>query len=117
MLVVVVAVGGVPVPVVHVIDVAIVRYHLVTAVRPVLMLVLGMGQVRQRMLVIVPLVRRVGVALMHVVDVSLALHARVPAIRSVFVAVVPVAVVGLVIRSRHCSSLSSLLCCTASATM
>jgi len=104
-------------PVVHVVDVAIVGHPLMTTVRSVLMLVLGVGQVRQRMLVVVPVVRRVGVALVHVVNVSFTLHARVPATRSVLMAVVPVAVVGVVIRSRHCSSLSSLLCWTASATM
>ena len=114
MLVVVVAIGGVPVSVVHVVEVMIVRHGRVAAVRPVLMLVLRVRQVRQRVLVVVPLVRGVGVALVHVVDVSVALHARVTAARAVLVVVVPVALVGVVAGSCHCSSL---LCWTASATI
>jgi hypothetical protein len=100
-LVVVIAVGGVPVTVMHVVHVVIVHHGLVAAVRPVLVLVVGVGQVRQRMLVIVPVVRCVGVSFMHVVDVSLALHARVPALRAVLVVVVPVAGMGVVVGRCH----------------
>jgi hypothetical protein len=113
-LVVVVAVDGVPVPVVHVVDMVIVRHGLMPAVGSVLVLVLSVSQVRQRMLVVVPLVRGVSVAFVYVVDVSFALDARVPAVWPVLVAIVSVALVGAVARCRHCSSL---LCWTASATM
>jgi hypothetical protein len=68
-LVVVVAVDGVPVTVMLVVDVVIVRHGLMPAFGSVLMLVLGVSQVRQRVLVIMPRVRSVGVALVHVVDV------------------------------------------------
>ncbi|MGH3300667.1 MAG: hypothetical protein ACRDOK_03105 [Streptosporangiaceae bacterium] len=114
MLVVVIAVDGVPVSVVHVVDVVFVRHGPVAAVRPVLVLVLGVSQVRQRVLVIMPVVRCVGVAFVHVVDVSFALHARVAAARAMLVFVVPVALIGVVVGCCHCSSL---LCCTASATI
>ena len=114
MLVVVVAVCCVPVPVVHVVDVVVVRNGLVPAVLSVLVLVLGVGKVRQRVLVVVPLVRGVGVTFVYVVDVSFALHARVPAAGPVLVVVVPVALVGVVAGRCHCSSL---LCWTASATI
>jgi hypothetical protein len=113
-LVVVVAVDGVPMPVVHVVDVLIVPHRLVTAVWPVLVRVLGVRQMRQRMLVVMPLVRRVGVALVHVVDVSVALHAGVAAAWSVLVIGVVVPAVGAVVGRCHCSSL---LCWTASATI
>jgi hypothetical protein len=42
-LVVVIAVDGVPVPVMHVVDVVIVRHSLVAAARPVLVFVVGVG--------------------------------------------------------------------------
>jgi hypothetical protein len=45
-LVVVIAVNGMPVPVVHVVDVLPVRYRLVATVRSVLVPVLGVRQVR-----------------------------------------------------------------------
>jgi hypothetical protein len=80
----------------------------------VLVLVLGVRQMRQRMLVVMPLVRRVGVALVHVVDVSVALHAGVAAPCPVLVIGVLVPPVGVVIGRCHCSSL---LCWTASATI
>ena len=101
MLVVVIAVDGMPVPVVHVVDVMIVRHGLVAAVRSVLVPVLGVRQVRQRVLVIVFVVRRVGVSFMHIVDVSLALHARVAAVWTMLVAVVPVARMGVVVGRCH----------------
>jgi hypothetical protein len=100
-LVVVIAVDGVPVPVVHVVDVMIVRHGLVTAVRSVLMPVLGVRQVRQRVLVIVSVVRRVGVSFVHIVDVPLALHARVAAVGTMLVVVVSVARMGVVIGRGH----------------
>ena len=56
MLVVVVAVGGVAVPVVGVVDVVAVRERLMPAAGPVGVFVAGMGQVRQRVLVVMALV-------------------------------------------------------------
>jgi hypothetical protein len=100
-LVVVIAVGCVPVPVVDVVDVVIVRHGLMAAVRSVLVAVLGVGQVRQRVLVIVPAVRRVGVPFVHIVDVTLALHARVAAARAMLVIVVPLRGMGVVIGRGH----------------
>jgi hypothetical protein len=100
-LVVVVAIDCMPVPVVHVVNVLIVRYRLVAAVRPVLVAVLGVRQVRQRVLVIVAVVRCVRVSFVHVVDVSLALYARVAAARAMLVVVVPVARMGVVVGRCH----------------
>jgi Mg-chelatase subunit ChlD len=100
-LVVVIAVDGMPVPVVHVVDVLIVRHRLVAAVRAVLVAMPGVRQVWQRVLVIVAVVRCVGVPFVHIVDVSLALHARVAAARAVLVVVVPVARVGVVVGCCH----------------
>jgi hypothetical protein len=100
-LVVVIAVDGVPVPVVHVVDVLIVRHGLVAAVRSVLVPVLRVRQVRQRVLVIVAVVRRMGVAFVHIVDVPLALHARVAAVGAMLVVVVPVARMGVVVGRCH----------------
>ncbi len=114
MLVVVIAVGGVPVSFVHIVDVVIVRHGQVPAVWPVLMFVLGVRQVRQRVLVIVPRVRRVGVALVYIVDVPRTRHAGVAAVWPVLVLVVAVTGVGVVVWRCHCCSL---LCWTASATM
>jgi hypothetical protein len=96
-----IAVDGMPVPVVHVVDVMIVRHGLVAAVRSVLMPVLGVRQMRQRVLVIVSEVRRVGVSFVHVVDMPLALHARVAAVGTVLVAVVPVAAMRIVVGRCH----------------
>ena len=101
MLVVVITVDGMPVSVVHVVDVMIVRYGLVAAVRSVLMPVLGVRQVRQRVLVIVSVVRRVRVSFVHIVDVALALHARVAAAGAMLVVVVPVARMGVVVGRHH----------------
>jgi hypothetical protein len=78
-LVVMVAIGGVPVPVVGVVDMITVSDGLVSAAGPVHMRVAGMGKVRQRMLVVMSLMRRVGMAFVHVVDVTLALGAGMPA--------------------------------------
>jgi hypothetical protein len=100
-LVVVIAVDGMPVPVMHVVDVLIVRHSLVAAVRSVLVAVLGVRQVWQRVLVIVAVVRCVGVPFVHIVDVALALHARVAAARAVLVVVVSVARVGVVVGCCH----------------
>ncbi len=110
MLVVVITIGGVPMPVVGVIDVVAVDDLLVAAARPVHMSVPGVSQVRQRVLVVMPFVRSVRMALVHVVDVSLALSARMPAARPVNV----IMIVKLMPCGCHCSSL---LWCTASATM
>jgi hypothetical protein len=78
-----VAVGGVAVPVVRVVDVICVRNRVVPAAGSVYMTVLRMGHVRKRMLVVVPVMRRVRVAVMDVVGVALALGAGMPAARSV----------------------------------
>jgi hypothetical protein len=100
-LVVVIAVDGMPVPVVHVVDVMIVRHGLVAAVRSVLMPVLGVRQVRQRVLVVVSVVGGVGVSFVHIVDVPIALHARVAAVRTMLVVVVSVARMGVVAGRCH----------------
>jgi hypothetical protein len=101
-LVVVIAVGGMAVPVVLVVDVISVSDDLVPALWPVSVLVPGMGQVRQRVLVVVAYVLGVGMALMNVVDVTLALHAGVPAAGPV---VVVVSGMNFVPGGRHGSSL------------
>ena len=105
-----VAVRGVPVPVMGVVDVVIMGDGLMPAVWPVRVPVAGMGQVRQRMLVVVVAMRSVGMTLVYVVGVACPLHARVPAIRPVLV---PVGGVNFML-SHHGSSV---LCWTASATM
>src|SRR5215831_17873076 len=84
-LVVVIAVGGVAVPIMLVVDMVAVSDGLVPAARSVGVPVLGVGQVRQRMLVVVTRVLGVGVALGDVVDVTLALHAGMAAAGPVFV--------------------------------
>jgi hypothetical protein len=96
-----IAIGGMPVPVVGVIDVLVVRYGLVAATRAVYVCVTGMSQMRERMLVIVAIMRRVGVSFVHVVDVSFALRARVPAAWPVYVVVV----VNVMLGGCHASSL------------
>jgi hypothetical protein len=110
-LVVVITVRGVPVPVMDVIQVMIVWLGLVPAAWSVQVVMTGMGQMRQRMLVVVTVVRHVRVALVYVVDVSLPLHARMPAAGAVHVGVF---LVSPVVCACHGSSL---LCCTASATI
>jgi hypothetical protein len=87
-LVVVIPVGGVPVPVVGVVDVAAVRDRFVPAAGAVHVAVPGMGQVRERMLIVVIVVRRVRVSFMHVVDMALALGACMPAGRAVLVVMI-----------------------------
>jgi hypothetical protein len=80
MLVVVVVVGGVAVPVVHVVDMVAVRERLMPAAGPVsVFVVAGMSQVRQRVLVVMALMGGVGMAFVDVVGMALALHAGVPA--------------------------------------
>ena len=93
MLVVVVTVGGVPVPVMDVVHMVLVRHLVVAAAGSVLMRMTRVSQMRQRVLVIVPFVRRVGMPFVYVVDVALALYARMTAARAVLVAVVRVRVV------------------------
>jgi hypothetical protein len=101
-LVIVVTIGGVPMAVVHVVDVLVVRHRIVTAAWTVGVLMTGVGQVRQRVLVVVLIVGCVRVSFVHVVDMVLALHARVPAAGAVLVAVVRV---NDVIAGCHWSSL------------
>lgn len=93
MLVVMVAIGGVTVPVMLIVDMIAVRDGRVAAARAVRMLMSGMGHVRQRMLVVMILMRRMGVALMHIVDMSLTLDACVPAARPVLMRVASVNVI------------------------
>lgn len=78
-----VAVGGVPVPVMRKVDVIPMRQPFVPAARPVHVTVLRVSQVRQRMLVVMPVMWRVRVAIVDVVGVALALGTGMPAARSV----------------------------------
>jgi hypothetical protein len=87
-LVVVIAVGGMPVPVVGIVDVVAVRNRVVPAARPVRVTVGGMRQVRERMLIVVIVVRRVRVSFVHIVDMTLALGACMSAGRAVLVVVI-----------------------------
>src|SRR5260370_22114374 len=77
-LVVVIAVGGVAVPFVLVVDVVAVRDGLMPAACPVSLLVAGMGQGGQWMAVVVVRALLAGRGCRDVVDMSLALHARRP---------------------------------------
>jgi hypothetical protein len=86
MLVVMVAIGGVPVPVVVVVDMVVVGDRLVPAAGSVPVGMPGMGEVRQRMLVVMSVMRSVRMALVNVVNVSLALGAGMAAVRPVLVA-------------------------------
>ncbi len=80
-----VAVGGVSVAVVRVIDVAIVADGLVTAARPVGVDVIRMGQMRKRMLVVMVVMRSVRMTLMDVIDMPLAFDHGMSAVRPVLV--------------------------------
>jgi hypothetical protein len=104
-LVVVISVGGMPVPVVYIVDVPIVRRGLVPAAGAVHVVMTSMGEVGQWMFVVVVLVRSVRVPLVYVIDVTLTLDAGVPAARSVLVIAVGVFWVICVIGARHGSSL------------
>jgi hypothetical protein len=86
-LVVVIAVGGVTVPVVLVVDMVAVADGPMPAAWPVSVLVAGVGQVGQRMLVVVAGMLGVSMAFVNVVDVTLALHAGMPAAEPVRMAV------------------------------
>jgi len=97
-----VAVGGVAVTVVGIVDVVPVHDGLMPAAGSVAVHVPWMGQVRQRMLVVVPVMRRVRVAIVDVVSVTLALGTGMPAARSVVMLRVDVRVV---VGSCHGSSL------------
>jgi hypothetical protein len=110
-LVVVVTVGGVAVALVRIVDMVAVGNGIVTAARPVNMIVPGVSQVGQRVLVVVALVRGVGVTFVDIVGVALALHAGMAAAGPM---VVLMSVVNLMLSRHHGSSL---LCWTASATM
>jgi hypothetical protein len=82
-------VGCVPVPVVHVVGVALVRHRHVAAVRPVLVLVaLVRHVVSRRALVDVVVVDTVNVPVVRVVGVALVRHRHVAAVRPVLVLVV-----------------------------
>jgi hypothetical protein len=100
-LVVMIAVGGVPVPIVGVVDVVAVRNWLVPAAGAMHVAMAGVCQVRERMLIVVAVVRRVSMSFVHVVDMSLALGACMPAARPVYV----VMIVNLMLGGCHVSSL------------
>ena len=96
-----VAVGGVPVPVVRVVEMVSVPDGLVAAVRPVRVGVAGMGQMRERMLVVMIVMRCVRMTLVNVIDMPLAFNARMPAVRPMLVLMGGVGFMA----SRHGSSL------------
>jgi hypothetical protein len=100
-LVIVVAVSGVPMAVVDVVHMLLVWHAFVAAPWSVVMLVTRVSQMRQGVLVVVPVVWRVRVPVVHIVDVAFALYARMTAAGAVVVAVVCVRVV---IGDCHCSS-------------
>ena len=77
-LVVVIAIGGVAVPVVLEVEMVAVSDRLMAAAWPVSVLVAGVSQVGQRMLVVMPGMFGMGMAFVNVVDVTLALHAGMP---------------------------------------
>ena len=97
-------------PVVGVVNVVTVLDRVVPASGSVRVRMGGMGEMGQRVLVVVPLMGGVCMAVVNVVDVVFALDAGVPATRAV---VVRVRGVDLMFGGHW----SSLLCCTASATM
>ena len=109
-LVVVVAVGRVAVPVVGVVQMAAMWNRFVPAIRPMGMCVAGVRDMGQRVLIVMPLVWTVCVTIVDIVGVAFALDAGMSAAGSV---VMHVRGVDLVIGAHG----SSLLCCTASATM
>jgi hypothetical protein len=86
-LVVVIAIGCVPVPVVGVVHMIFMRDRLVATAGSVRVRVARVGQVRQRVLIVVALVRCVGMPFMDVVDMALALRPRVAAAGPVLVRV------------------------------
>jgi hypothetical protein len=89
-LVVVIAVGGMTVPVVLIVNMVAVSDRVVPAAWPVSVPMAGVSQMGQGMLVVVAEVFCVGMALMNVIDMALALHTRVPAAGPVLVVVVEV---------------------------
>jgi len=89
-LVPVVAVGGVTVAVVDVVDVVVVRNGLVPAAVAVLVLVVGMGDMRQLALIPMIVVGEVSVTLVDVIGMSFVLHLGVAAVGTVLVSVVGV---------------------------
>jgi hypothetical protein len=102
-LVVVTVVGGVPVPVVGVVDMVAMGDRLVPAAGAMSVGVAVVGKVRrQGVLVIVAIVVSVGVPVVDVVGVALTLHAGVPTLRAV---IVRVHGMDFVLGGGHCSSL------------
>jgi hypothetical protein len=100
-LVVVIAIGRVPVPVVVVVDVVAMRDRLMPAAGAMRVDMPGMGEVRQRMLIVVVVMRGMGMSFMDIVDVSLALGACMPAAGPVDV----IMLVNLMLGGCHGSSL------------
>ncbi len=88
-----VAVGGVVVPVVFVVDVVLVSDGRMPAAWPVSVRVGGVSQMRQRVLVVVVVMRGMGVTFVNIVGVPLSLDAGMPAAGSVVMRVAGVDVV------------------------
>jgi hypothetical protein len=78
---------GMVVPVMNVVDVIAVPHGVVAAAGLVSVVVLSVGQVRERVLVVVALVRRVGMTIVYEVGMSVMPDASVAAVRTVLVAV------------------------------
>jgi hypothetical protein len=100
-LVVVIAIGCVPVPVMDVVDMVAVRDRLVPAIGAMRVTMSCMGEVRERMLIVVAVMGGVRMSLVDVVDMPLTLGTRVPAAGSVYV----VMQVNLMLVGGHGSSL------------
>ncbi|HLQ54767.1 MAG TPA: hypothetical protein VK162_10885 [Streptosporangiaceae bacterium] len=101
MLVVMVAMRGVAMPLVRVVDMVAVGDGLMPAAGLMSVGVAGMGQVRQRMLIVVAVMLGMGMTFVNVVDVTRTLDAGMPAAGSV---IVRVGGMNLVLGG-HCSSL------------
>ena len=101
-LVVVIAMRGVTVPLVFVVDMVAVDHGFMPAAVAMRVGMVSMGDMGQRVLVVVAVVAGVGVPLMDVVRVTVMLHAGVPAVRSVVVGVLGM---DSMPAGGHCSSL------------
>jgi hypothetical protein len=104
-LVVVAIMGGVPVPVVDIVDMVAMLDSFMAAARLVCVAVIGVGYMRERVLVVMPLVGRMRVTIVHVVGVSIVLDGGMPAAWTVLMGVLGMDFVH--VRS-HCSSVRML---------
>jgi hypothetical protein len=100
-LVIVIAMLGVAVPLMRVVDMVAVGHGLMPAAGLMSVAVTGMCQVRQRMLIVVAVMPGVGMTFVNVVDVTSTLDAGMPAAESV---IVRVGVMNHMLGG-HCSSL------------